>query len=105
MQNSRKWIPIGKRARCRRERAPRQRIGKYLIVAQVALASTLLSAGALLLGAFVHMRSMPPGFQPQHVFALQVTWKGTPTRPPEMTYSPIGGLSGIQNFAAFTEGI
>jgi hypothetical protein len=56
--------------------APRQRIGKYLIVAQVALASTLLSAGALLLGAFIHMRSIPPGFQPQHVFALQVTLKG-----------------------------
>ena len=63
-------------ARAAGESAPRQRIGKYLIVAQVALASTLLSAGALLLGAFVHMRSIPPGFQPQHVFALQVALKG-----------------------------
>jgi predicted lysophospholipase L1 biosynthesis ABC-type transport system permease subunit len=63
-------------ARTTGESAPRQRIGKYLIVAQVALASTLLSAGALLLGAFVHMRSIPSGFQPQHVFALQVTLKG-----------------------------
>jgi predicted permease len=63
-------------ARTAGESAPRQPIGKYLIVAQVALASTLLSAGALLLGAFVHVRSIPPGFQPQHVFALQVTLKG-----------------------------
>jgi hypothetical protein len=59
-------------ARVAGESAPRQRIGKYLIVAQVALASTLLSAGAILLGAFVHIRSIPPGFQPQHLFAFHL---------------------------------
>ena len=63
-------------ARTAGESAPRQRIGKSLIVAQVALASTLLSAGALLLSAFVHMRSTPPGVLPQHLFALQVNLKG-----------------------------
>jgi predicted permease len=58
------------------ESAPQQRLGKSLIVAQVALATTLLSAGALLLSAFVHMRSVPLGVRPQHLYALQVNLKG-----------------------------
>jgi predicted permease len=56
--------------------APQQRLGQSLIVAQVALATTLLSAGALLLSVFVHMRSVPPGVRPQHLYALQVNLKG-----------------------------
>jgi predicted permease len=63
-------------ARTAGESSPRQRVGKSLIVAQVALASTLLSVGAVLLGAFLHMRSIPPGVRPQHLFALQVNLKG-----------------------------
>ncbi len=58
------------------ESASRQRLGKSLIVAQVALATTLLSVGALLLSVFVHMRSVPPGVRPQHLYALQVNLKG-----------------------------
>lgn len=56
--------------------APQQRLGKSLIVAQVALATTLLSVGALLLSVFVDMRSVPPGVQPQHLYALQANLKG-----------------------------
>ena len=63
-------------ARTASESAPQQRLGKSLIVAQVALATTLLSAGALLLSVFVHMRSVPPGVRPQHMYALQVNLKG-----------------------------
>jgi predicted permease len=63
-------------ARAAGESAPQQRLGKSLIVAQVALATTLLSAGALLLSVFVHMRSVPPGVRPQHMYALQVNLKG-----------------------------
>jgi predicted permease len=55
---------------------PQQRLGKSLIVAQVALATTLLSVGALLLSVFVDMRSVPPGVQPQHLYALQANLKG-----------------------------
>lgn len=58
------------------ETAPQQRLGKSLIVAQVALATTMLSSGSLLLSAFLHMRSIPSGIRPQHLYALQVNLKG-----------------------------
>ena len=58
------------------ETAPQQRLGKSLIVAQVALATTMLSAGALLLSAFLNMRAIPSGIRPQHLYALQVNLKG-----------------------------
>jgi predicted permease len=53
-----------------------QRVGRTLIVAQAALATTLLSAGALLLSTFLHMRAIPPGVRPEHLYALQVHLKG-----------------------------
>lgn len=56
--------------------AQQQRLGKGLIVAQVCIATALLSAGALFLIAFLHMRSNPPGLRPQHLYALQVNLKG-----------------------------
>ena len=56
---------------------PQQRVGRALLVAQVALASTLLSVGAVLLGTFLHLRAIPSGVRPQHLFALQVNLKGT----------------------------
>jgi len=56
--------------------APQQRLGKSLIVAQVALATTMLSAGAMLLSAFLNMRAIPSGIRPQHLYALQVNLKG-----------------------------
>jgi predicted permease len=58
------------------ETAPQQRLGKSLIVAQVALATTMLSAGAMLLSAFLNMRAIPSGIRPQHLYALQVNLKG-----------------------------
>ena len=58
------------------ETAPQQRFGKSLIVAQVALATTMLSAGALLLSAFLNMRAIPSGVRPQHLYALKVNLKG-----------------------------
>jgi predicted permease len=56
--------------------ASQQRLGRTLIVAQVALATTLLSAGALLLSAFLHMRAIPSGVRPEHLYELQVHLKG-----------------------------
>ncbi len=58
------------------ETAPQQRLGKSLVVAQVALATTMLSAGALLLSAFLNMRAIPSGIRPRHLYALQVNLKG-----------------------------
>lgn len=56
--------------------APRQRIERLLLVVQIALATVLLSVGAVLLGTFLRLRSVPSGVQPQHLFALQVNLKG-----------------------------
>ena len=58
------------------ESAPRQRLGKSLIVAQVTLATMLLSAGALLLSVFLHMRAIPLGVRSEHLDVLQVNLKG-----------------------------
>ena len=58
------------------ETVPQQRVGRSLLVAQVALATTLLSIGAVLLGTFLHLRSIPSGVRPQHLSALQVNLKG-----------------------------
>ena len=56
--------------------ASQQRVGRVLILAQVALATTLLSAGAMLLSAFLHMRAIQPGVRPEHLYTLQVHLKG-----------------------------
>ncbi len=57
--------------------ASQQRLGRTLLVAQVALATMLLSAGAVLLGTFLHLRSIPSGVRPEHLDALQVNLKGS----------------------------
>ena len=57
--------------------APQQRLGRTLLVAQVALATTLLSVGAVLLGTFLNLRAVPSGVRPEHLYALQVNLKGT----------------------------
>jgi predicted permease len=63
-------------ARTAGETVSQQQLGKSLIVAQVGLATAMLSAGALLLSAFVNMRAIPSGVRPQHLYALQVNLKG-----------------------------
>ncbi len=57
--------------------APQQRLGRTLLVAQVALATTLLSVGAVLLGTFLHLRAVPSGVRAEHLYALQVNLKGS----------------------------
>ena len=56
---------------------PQQRLGRVLLVGQVALATTLLSISALLLGTFLNLRAIPSGVRPQHLYAMQVNLKGT----------------------------
>jgi len=57
--------------------ASQQRLGRILVVAQVGLATMLLSAGALLLGTFLKLRSVPSGVRPENLSLLQVDLKGT----------------------------
>jgi predicted permease len=52
------------------------RTGRVLVVAQVALAFTLLSAASLMLHQFLAMRSIAPGFDTKSVSIAQVTLKG-----------------------------
>lgn len=59
------------------ETKSRQRLGKILVVAQVALTTALISVGALLLGTFLKMRATSLGIQIQHLYALQVHLKGS----------------------------
>jgi predicted permease len=56
--------------------AGHQKLSKSLLVAQVAMATTMLSAGALFLSAFLNMRAIPSGIRPEHLYALQVNLKG-----------------------------
>lgn len=58
------------------ETVPQQRLGRSLLVVQVALATMLLSVGAMLLGTFLHLRSIPSGVRPRHLSALQANLKG-----------------------------
>jgi predicted permease len=79
-------------ARTAGETVQQQRLGKTLIVAQVGLATAMLSAGALLLSAFVNMRAIPSGIRPSHVYALQVNLKGDTYASAERTRQFIAGV-------------
>jgi predicted permease len=50
--------------------------GRLLMIGQVALATMLLSAGALLLGTFLNMRSIPTGVVAKRLHVMQVNLKG-----------------------------
>lgn len=50
--------------------------GRLLMIGQVALATMLLSAGALLLGTFLNMRSIPTGVVAKRLDVMQVNLKG-----------------------------
>jgi predicted permease len=52
------------------------RLGRGLIVAQVALAMLLLSAASLLLGSFLKLRAVPSGVEPEKLMIAQATLKG-----------------------------
>ena len=56
--------------------APRQRGRATFVVAQLALALTLLAGGGLLLRSFSSLLSISPGFMPRGVAALQLFSRG-----------------------------
>lgn len=53
------------------------RLGKALMVGQIALAMVLLSTASLLLGSFLKLRSTPSGVLPKRLTIAQVTLKGS----------------------------
>ena len=85
----------------------RQRIGRSLLVAQVALATALLAVGFVLLGTFVELRASTPGVLPEHLDVLQVQLQGqrytSATRTQqfiETAEQRLSSLPGIQSAAA-----
>jgi putative ABC transport system permease protein len=56
--------------------ASQMRLGRALIVGQVAVASVLLVSASLLLGSFLKLRSIPSGVQTKRLEIAQVTLKG-----------------------------
>jgi predicted permease len=51
------------------------RLRDALVVAQVAVAVVMLSAGGLLLNSFVHLRAVDPGFDPEGLLTLRMDTK------------------------------
>jgi len=56
--------------------ASQVRMGKSLMIGQVAVAMVLLSASSLLLGSFLKLRSTPSGVEPKQLEIAQVSLKG-----------------------------
>ena len=52
------------------------RLGRSLLVGQVAVATVLLTSASLLLGSFLKLRSIPSGVQTKRLEIAQVTLKG-----------------------------
>jgi predicted permease len=58
-----------------REKAPSHsgsRVRRALVIAQVAISLVLLASSGLLLGSFVRLASIDPGFEPRHVLRLDL---------------------------------
>lgn len=64
--------------------APRQRGRAAFVVAEVALALTLLAGGALLLRSFSSLLRTSPGFSPEGVAALQIFLPTADRTPPQI---------------------
>ncbi len=56
--------------------ASQMRLGRMLIVAQVAVAMVLLTSASFMLGSFLKLRSIPSGVQTKRLQVAQVTLKG-----------------------------
>ncbi|WP_263385351.1 ABC transporter permease [Granulicella arctica] len=83
------------------------RLGKALMVGQVALAMVLLSTASLLLGTFLKLRAVPSGVLVERLTVAQVTLKGGPYAGTQHTerfiQKVIAGLAhypGVQRVAA-----
>ena len=58
------------------ETVSHSRLSRGLMVAQIALATVLVSTAAVLLGTFVRLQALPPGIQPKQLTVFQVALKG-----------------------------
>jgi putative ABC transport system permease protein len=78
----------------------RRRVRNILVVAQVAIALILLSAGALMLRSFIRLTRVDPGFNPENLVAMDVAesfsrMSGLVRRPePKVPNAPMRDHSG-----------
>ncbi len=77
------WLVLRRRSREMRlggpslgETVSHARLSRALVVAQISLATVLLSMASVLLGTFVRLRSIPSGVEPRQLTVFQVTLKG-----------------------------
>ena len=77
------WLVLHNRSREMRlggpslgETVSHARLSRVLMVAQIALATVLVSMASVLLGTFVRLRSIPSGVEPRQLTVFQVTLKG-----------------------------
>jgi putative ABC transport system permease protein len=78
--------------------APRQRGRAVFVVAEVALALTLLTGGGLLLRSFARLLETSPGFSPEGVAALQIFLTangGTPAQRVALLQQAIDGMRSV----------
>src|SRR5262245_32905642 len=61
----------------------RQRLGSLFVVAEVALALSLLVGAGLLLKSFWRLQQVNPGFRPDHLLVLRISPPGSKYREPE----------------------
>jgi putative ABC transport system permease protein len=77
------------------------RLRSALVVAQVAVAVVMLSAGGLLLNSFIHLRAVDPGFDPQGLLTLRMDTKrpGADDVPPwqdwDAVLAEVGSVPGV----------
>jgi putative ABC transport system permease protein len=84
-----------------------QRLRALLMVSEVALALVLLTGAGLLIGSFVRLASVDPGFDPQHLLTERVMLPlGKYPDPAQWTpfiqrvLERVGGLPGVESVAA-----
>jgi len=53
--------------------AGRHRLRNLLVIVEVALAMVLLTGAGLLIRSFVHLQTVPTGFQPEHLTAMTIS--------------------------------
>jgi predicted permease len=83
------------------------RLGKALMIGQVAVAMVLLSAASLLLGSFLKLRSVPSGVEAKRLAIAQVALKGGAyantlhtTQFIERVMTKLGSYPGVERVAA-----
>jgi len=84
-----------------------QRLRALLMVSEVALALVLLTGAGLLVGSFIRLSSVDPGFDPRHLLAQRVVFPvGKYQTPAQWTpfflnvLDRVGGLPGVESVAA-----